>query len=232
MAQGFVVRPFAFMRLTHEGIRAGLAEVGAALETLEAEPNLAHRQSLHDTMEALCRVIHVHADIEEDGFFPLLDSQFANAAGNAGFAKEHVEEDACHDRVRAAIEGLADPTDASARGVLREAVAVWLASCEAHLLHEEEVMMPLTQKVHATQEGRAAAVGKIIASVPEEQVDGTLLPYVLERLEKTKPFGPLRMFVEATRMSMGPDRFARAAPVVRTHLSAEAVGKLESLGSL
>ncbi len=232
MSQEFTVRPFAFMRLTHDAIRAGMAEVAEQLAALEAAPSAEAAAALGGRFDEVRRCIDVHAAIEEKGFFPLLDERFDGAASGAGFLAEHETDLADQRAIGDAVAACREHPGAATVEPLAAAVRGWLERCERHLVHEEEIMMPLTQRVHETVEGRADAVGRLIDTVPAAELEGALMPYVLTRLEATKPFGPLRMFVEAVKISTGPERFAALAPLCRTHLSTDSVAKLEGCGAL
>lgn len=91
-------------------------------------------------------------------------------------------------------------------------------------------MMPLTQWVAPTAEGRAEVVGKIM-SLDWEALKSAHLPYVVEQLSETKPYGPLRMFVAAVQAASG-DRYSDLEPVVRSALPAQKVELLQGHGHL
>lgn len=179
-------------------LRAGFA----ALSRAAADGDL---DAIRGEYGELRKAIAVHQLHEDEVFFPMLDEQFDGAVRDAGLRETHVAEE----ERQAAFEAALASNDLAA---VRSALEAWAAPFEAHLVHEEEVMMPLTQKVAPTLEGRAAAVGRILdADWRALEVDH--LPYVVRTLGTTKPYGPVRMFVAALQVSAG-ERYTRLAPIV------------------
>lgn len=212
----FVVRPFAFMRLTHDALRSGFAAVRAAANAGDLETAAAQ-------WRALCAVIALHMKQEEASFFPLLDRLFDDAVANAKLRDTHEREVAHEERVEAAFAA----QDVVA---LVAALDAWAPDFEAHLAHEEEVMMPLTERVAPTLEGRAAAVHEILA-VDWSELRSTQLPYVAKALASTKPYGAVRMFVSAVQAAAGA-RYHELQPILREALPAEMVAMLVEHGHL
>lgn len=212
----FVVRPFAFMRLTHDALRSGFAAVHAAANAGDLEIAAAQ-------WHALCAVIALHMKQEETSFFPLLDRLFDQAVAKANLRDTHERELAHEERVEAAIE-------AQDRAALVAALDAWAPDFEAHLAHEEEVMMPLTDRVATTPEGRAAAVNEIL-NVDWEALRTSQLPYVAHALASTKPYGTVRMFVSAVQAAAG-GKYEELQPVLRDALPAEMVAMLVEHGHL
>ncbi len=174
-------------------------------------------------LTALQGAIQLHARHEEEVFFPLLDRLFDDAVLNANLRDAHEREDKYEAALIAALE--AEDIDA-----VRDAITAWAPSFEKHLVDEEEVMMPLTQRVHETVEGRAAAVADIVAldwsTFQEKQ-----LPYVLRSLSDTKPYGPLRMYVAAVEISTG-ERFSELQSIIATNVAPEKADLLRQHGHL
>jgi hemerythrin-like domain-containing protein len=207
----FIVRPFAFMRLTHEGLRDGFTRLREAAS--------AGVDEAREAFAALSPVIALHAAQEEQVFFPLLDERFDEVVRKAGLREAHAREHA----LQGALE------DALARGDLdatRAAVEAWTSSFEAHLRDEEEVMMPLTEKL----EGRAGHVRRIL-EVDWAALKRDHLPYVTRSLARTKPYGVVRTFVSAVQASAG-DGWAELEPIVRAGLLDPQVAQLTEDGHL
>ena len=129
----------AVMRNYHEVLRNDLAKV---LAPLAAAGDLA---AFGPAWDAYRRGIAVHAAMEDGvegaggGSAAMLDHYFDGAAGAAVFRAEHVREHAAQDAVTAALgQGV---------GALRAAFAAYQALAEAHLKHEEDVMMPLVARL-------------------------------------------------------------------------------------
>ncbi len=212
----FTVRPFAFMRLTHEALRAGLAGL---VESAEAGDLAGVRSGFG----ALRPVIRLHAQHEEQVFFPMLDRLFDGAVEKGGLRDAHVREEAHEERLASALETGDLPA-------ARAAVADWQSSFEAHLVDEEELMMPLTAQVAPTQEGRAAAVREIL-ELDWAALKTVHLPYVAASLAANKPYGPVRMFVAALQ-SAADERYAELEPVLRAALPAPVAASLQQHGHL
>jgi iron-sulfur cluster repair protein YtfE (RIC family) len=212
----FVVRPFAFMRLTHEALRDGFAQLKSAADDGDFDRAASSFTELLD-------VIDLHKEQEERVFFPMLDELFDGAVANAGLRENHVNEDAIAVRVDVALE-------ARDLATLQQALTEWAPSFEAHLFEEEEVMMPLTERVAPTLEGRAAAVHEILA-VDWERLKTIQIPYVVRSLSATKPYGPLRMFVAALQVAAG-DEYGGLEDHIRSALPEEKVAMLVEHGHL
>ncbi len=212
----FVVRPFAFMRLTHEALRAGFSDVQTAAAAGDID-------AARTEFDALRGVIEIHAKQEEQVFFPLLDELFEEVVTKAGLFDAHDREEQHFVAVESAL----------ADGDLERVVAEldrWTSSFERHLVEEEDVMMPLTQRVSDTLEGRAAAVREIMES-DWEGLRLNHLPYVVAALSRNKAYGPLRMFVSAVQVSSG-DRFGELEEVIRSSVTAEQESMLKQHGHL
>jgi len=125
----------AVMRNYHEVLRNDLAKVLAPLAAAGDVPGFA------SAWDAYCKAIAVHAAMEDGvegsggGSTAMLDHYFDGAAGAAVFREEHVQEHAHQRVVTAAIGG--------GVAALRAAFEAYRSAAEAHLQHEEDVMVPL-----------------------------------------------------------------------------------------
>ena len=129
----------AVMRNYHEVLRNDLAKV---LAPVAAAGDLA---SFATAWDGYCAAIAVHAAMEDGvegsggGSAAMLDYYFDGAAGAPVFKEEHVHEHANQRVVTAAIgEGPA---------ALRVAFETYRVAAEAHLKHEEDVMVPLVMRL-------------------------------------------------------------------------------------
>jgi hypothetical protein len=129
----------AIMRNYHEVLRNDLAKV---LAPLAAAGDLAGFVTARD---GYCAAIAVHAAMEDGvegsggGSAEMLDYYCDGAAGASVFKEEHVHERAIQSAVTAAI---------CARSVaLRVAFEKYRVATEAHLKHEEDVMVPLVMRL-------------------------------------------------------------------------------------
>ena len=211
----FTVRPFAFMRLTHEALRAGFQELVYMAE------GHAPVEELRARYAALARVIALHARQEEEVFFPILDAVADNAVTKAGLRDTHEHEEDNQAAVEAALKN-------GDIALICATLQAWAPDFESHLAEEEAVMMPLTRQVADTLEGRAAAVRHIMAVDWQELMEAHL-PYVTRALGQTKPYGPVRMFVAAVQAASG-ERYAEIEPILMAALPLEVVMRLGSHG--
>jgi hypothetical protein len=127
------------MRNYHEVLRNDLAKV---LAPLAAAGDLA---GFAPAWDDYCAAIAVHAAMEDGvegaggGSAAMLDHYFDGAAGAAVFKEEHVHE---HASQRAVKVALAEGPEA-----LRGAFESYRVVAEAHLQHEEDVMVPLVMRI-------------------------------------------------------------------------------------
>lgn len=129
----------AVMRNYHEVLRNDLAKV---LAPLAAAGDVA---AFAKAWKGYCAAIAVHAAMEDGvdgaggGSTAMLDHYFDGAAGAAVFREEHVHEHAAQRSVTAAAgEGPA---------AVRAAFEAYRVVAEAHLKHEEDVMVPLVMRL-------------------------------------------------------------------------------------
>ncbi|TNE88812.1 MAG: hypothetical protein EP330_13560 [Deltaproteobacteria bacterium] len=226
----FQVRPFAFMRLTHEAIRICRSTFLAHVEAFAADPSDARLEELAHGWAELRRCIRLHAAQEEAGFFPMLDEMFDGAASHAGFHGQHEGEDAHFERIESLIQACGD--DRGRIAELQAAAEAWAADNEHHLKHEEDIMMPLTQKVADTVDGRAAAVKRIIDAADRSESEQWQMPWVLSKLNEARPFGMVRMYAAALKTIHTDEEFARISPSLAAVVGDEAAAKLTAVGAL
>mmetsp|Transcript_31766 Transcript_31766/g.49706 ORF Transcript_31766/g.49706 Transcript_31766/m.49706 type:complete len:536 (-) Transcript_31766:350-1957(-) len=214
------VRPFAVMRLTHEAIRAGIIQINAFAEYGKFEEALKQYDTLREA-------IQVHATHAELGLFPLLDRLFDNVCTKANLKDEHDADFKFEEEIRNTLLEATKPAGDATAAIQK--VADWSTEHEKHLQHEEEVVMPLIEKVAETVEAQGAEMQKIIAShlVGFEDI---LLPFVANKLDHSKPFGPVKMFVEALQMSSTPATFARFVAIIRANVKASTAEQLDEQG--
>ena len=128
----------AAMRNYHEVLRNDLAKV---LAPLAAAGDVA---GFAPAWRDYCAAIAVHAAMEDGvegagGSAAMLDHYFDGAADAPAFKDEHVQE---HAGQRAVTAALGDGPDA-----VRSAFERYRTLAEAHLKHEEDVMMPLVARL-------------------------------------------------------------------------------------
>ena len=201
----------AIMRNYHEVLRNDLAKVLAP--RAEAGDLEGFAAAWGDYVHA----ISVHAAMEDGvegaggGITTMLDLYFDGAVNAALFRAEHVAEHA----LQAAV------TEAIAQGpeALRTAWAAYREGAEAHLLHEEDVMMPLVARL--PKEGKAALFAQwcVSAGIAQGGFDHLVAHGVasLAAFGSTKntPAGATRVFVQALKAVCTPEQWTRYLPIAR-----------------
>lgn len=184
--QGFQVRSFAVMRLTHEAIRyhiSGLQEGLSDISSLSDEDY----ENLKIRWTGLTRCIDLHAKQENEGFFPILAKMVEEKHDEKGLAKfdannetsfwqQHNTDD--HER-----EAITQAFNENDKQKTKQAFDTWIADHLPHLKDEEGVMMPLTKHTADTVEGRGAVVRSIL-SVDRNEYSVFQFAFVLTALFK------------------------------------------------
>jgi hypothetical protein len=201
----------AVMRNYHEVLRNDLSKV---------LPPLAEAGDLDGfavAWRAYQAAIAVHAAMEDGvegaggGSAAMLDHYFDGAAGAAMFKAEHVEEHA----MQAAV------TDAIAQGAaaVRPAFAAYRRFAEAHLKHEEDIMMPLVARLPQPKAPLFAewCVSAGIAHGGFEHfVAHGVQSLATHGSTKNTPAGATRVFVHALKTVCTSAQWARYLPVARS----------------
>lgn len=202
----------AVMRNYHEVLRNDLAQV---LAPLAEAGDLA---GFGRAWKNYCDAIAVHAAMEDGvagaggGITALLDRRFDGAVNAALFRAEHGDEHAMQDRVTSAI--------AQGPAALRTAWADYRACAEAHLLHEEDVMMPLVARLPGHERRTLFAEWCVSAGIAHGGFDhfvshGTASLATFGSTKNT-PAGATRVFVHALKTVCTPEQWARYGPIARS----------------
>ena len=200
----------AVMRNYHEVLRNDLAKV---LTPLAEAGNLARFAT---AWKAYTMAIAVHAAMEDGvagaggGSAAMLDHFFDGAAGAAMFKAEHVDEHAMQHAV----------TDAIPSGpiAVRKAFAAYRAVAEAHLKHEEDIMMPLVARLPQPK-APLFAHWCLTAGIAHGNFDH-FVAHGVQSLSafgsaKNTPVGATRVFVHALKTLCTPAQWAHYLPVAR-----------------
>jgi hypothetical protein len=202
----------AIMRNYHEVLRNDLAKV---LAPLAERGDLA---GFAPAWRAYVDAIAVHAAMEDGvagaggGITAMLDLHFDGAANAALFHAEHVEEHELQAAVTRAI-----PLGV---GALRDAFAAYRGCAEAHLLHEEDIMMPLVNRL--PREGKAALFAQWCVSAGiahggfKHLVAHGVASLAAFGSTKNSPVGATRVFVHSLKTVCTPEQWARYGPVARS----------------
>lgn len=202
----------AIMRNYHEVLRNDLAKVLARLA--EAGDVAGFAGAWQDYVGAIA----VHAAMEDGvdgaggGITNMLDLYFDGAVNAALFRAEHVDEHQLQDAVTRAL-----PQGAAA---LRAAWGPYRACAEAHLLHEEDVMMPLVARL--PQEGKAGLFAEwcVSAGMAHGGFDAFIAHGVASLAAfgstKNSPAGATRVFVHSLKTVCTPAQWGRLLPIARS----------------
>jgi len=121
------------------------------LKTLAAAAKDGDLAAFRAAWAAFKRFLAVHAAMEDGGVFTALDARFDNAATSAGLPGEHDEELADAAAVNAALES------GDAAAVAAAYLERYEPHHQAHLKHEEAVMMPLIARIPGPEKARFIA---------------------------------------------------------------------------
>jgi hypothetical protein len=200
----------AVMRNYHEVLRNDLCMV---LTPLAEAGDLA---AFALAWKAYTRAIAVHAAMEDGvegaggGSAAMLDHYFDGAAGASMFKDEHVQEHAAQQAVTDAIRAGAGP--------VRTAFAAYRTLAEAHLLHEEDIMMPLVARLPAPKTP-LFALWCVSAGIAHGGFDHFVAHGVQSLATygsaKNTPSGATRVFVHALKTVCTAAQWARYLPVAR-----------------
>lgn len=165
----------------------------------------------------LQRALNMHMHMENNGFFQLLDSIGDSAVSNAGLGNEHTHDLNLQEKVDQAIS----EQNTSA---LKEAFQAWSDEHLAHLLHEEEVMMPIIPNAGKTcvEHGQVVHDRLLSAIDSMEEFDWTLA-WILNKLMNAKTSEPppelmVRVFVWGLHYSADDKQWQRWLPVVKNNV--------------
>lgn len=201
----------AVMRNYHEVLRNDLSKV---LSPLAEAGDVA---GFSTAWQAYTGAIAVHAAMEDGvegaggGSAAMLDHYFDGAAGAAVFKEEHVQEHA----MQAAV------TDAIPRGTdaLRAAFEAYRAMAEAHLKHEEDIMMPLVARLPAPKAPLFAS-WCLTAGIAHGGFDHFVTHGVQSLAAwgsaKNTPVGATRVFLHSLKTICTPAQWRQYLPLART----------------
>jgi hypothetical protein len=202
----------AVMRNYHEVLRNDLAKVLAPLADAGDVAGFA------SAWQVYVGAIGVHAAMEDGvdgaggGITRMLDLYFDGAVNAALFRAEHADEHELQDAVTRAL-----PQGGAA---LRDAWGAYRACAEAHLQHEEDVMMPLVARL--PQEGKAGLFAEwcVSAGMAHGGFD-TFVAHGVASLAafgstKNSPAGATRVFVHSLKTVCTPAQWALLLPTVRS----------------
>lgn len=200
----------AVMRNYHEVLRNDLAKV---LAPLAAAGDLAGFATAWD---GYCAALAVHAAMEDGvegaggGSAAMLDYYFDGAAGALVFKEEHVREHANQRVVTAAID--------EGPVALRVAFETYRVAAEAHLKHEEDVMVPLVMRLpnpKAPKFAQWCVSAGIAHGAFEHFVAHGVESLATYGSAKNTPAGATRVWVHSLKAVCSPEQWAAYLPIAR-----------------
>jgi len=200
----------AVMRNYHEVLRNDLAK---ELAPLAAAGDVA---GFAPAWRDYCAAIAVHAAMEDGvegaggGSAAMLDHYFDGAAGAPLFKEEHVEE---HAGQRAVTAALSDGPDA-----VRAAFARYRDLAEAHLKHEEDVMMPLVARLENPKAPKFAqwcVTAGVAHGGFEHFVAHAVRSLSTHGSTRNPPVVATRVWVHALKAVSSADQWAAYLPIAR-----------------
>ena len=209
--------PPAVMRNYHEVLRNDLCKV---LTPLSEAGDVA---AFSAAWKAYTAAIAVHAAMEDGvagaggGSVAMLDLHFNGAAGQAMFKEEHVQEHAMQHAVTDAL--------AQSAATVRTAFAAYRVVAEAHLQHEEDIMMPLVARLPSPKAPLFAhwcLSAGIAHGGFEHFVAHGVKSLATHGSAKNTPVGATRVFVHALKAVCTPAQWEQYRPVAR-HAAPQAI---------
>lgn len=190
------------MRLTHEAIRAGLNN----LEALNNNLSLETGPQLKAAFGEVKRVIELHANQEDNAFYPPLEKKRPNITHT--FTEEHEAEHRAFDRLSRQMENL--PEDESGLMEVQTSMKDWIAQHRAHLVHEEDILMNILPKAFTYVE--SVAVVRSILEYDLTEFEQFQLGWVFERLKGPQRKVYLGMLKGCSPKGKFPDFVTKVRP--------------------
>ncbi len=200
----------AVMRNYHEVLRNDLAKVLAPLAEAGDIPGFSSAWADYRA------AIAVHAAMKDGvagsggGSTAMLDHYFDGAAGSAVFREEHVQEHAHQGIVTAAI--------GQGASALRAAFGEYRVAAEAHLKHEEDVMVPLVIRLpepKAPKFSQWCLSAGIAHGGFEHFVAHGVMSLATHGSTRNPPAIATRVWVHSLKTVCTPEQWARYLPIAR-----------------
>ena len=198
---------FAILRNTHEAFRTSIRLQHEALK-------LGNTASFAAEWHAFKRALAVHVAMEDHTMFALLDEVGAGAITAAGLPDEHVDDERFAGRVDAALV-------AGSTALLHGSWLAWKDVHLRHLVHEEEIVTPLTMKTAPTPQARGRLVHERILTPTETLPDfDWSIGWVVHRLSEfgstaQPPQVATRVFAWGLQNACSRSQWRRLRPIVR-----------------
>jgi Hemerythrin HHE cation binding domain len=198
---------FAILRNTHEAFRTSIRLQEQALK-------LGDDTRLRAEWRAFRRALAVHVAMEDHTMFALLDEVGADAITAAHLPDEHVEDQRFAAQVDAAL----------AAGRAAWLYGSWMAWKDVHLrhlVHEEEIITPLTVKTAPTPQARGRIVHERVLTPTESLPDfAWAIAWVVRHLSEfgstaQPPHVATRVFAWGLQNACSRSQWRRLRPIVQ-----------------
>ena len=190
------------MRLTHEAIRSGINNLEEITQNLSPDTI----GPLQENFAALKRVIELHANQEDQVFYPPLEERHPKLTH--AFSEEHEAEHQAFSRLSTLIDALNG--EGPDLGTIKTAMEDWIKQHRAHLVHEEEILMKILPKTFTFVESV-----KIVRSILEydlKEFEEFQLNWVFQRLKGPQRKVYLSMLQGCSPEGKFPDFVAKIRP--------------------
>jgi hypothetical protein len=142
------------MRNAHEALRASLKLLEKTLDGPSVE-----REHFYSLWESFLRSMRAHMNIEDTDVFKLLDESSNGEITNDGLFSVHfTDEEFLNHVVQTSLPKEGSSASDEDWAKFKEQWMSWKEMHEHHLVAEEKIMMPLTQKTGETPEERSLVV--------------------------------------------------------------------------
>lgn len=222
--------PIRGIRFIHKAIRTEVAD----LEDFAREfalGNRRDREELTRRLNFLETVVHMHAQGEDDVWFPALDGKAPMVTQS--YVLDHRADETRFARINALLAEIAAGTEDARRGAawqLHREIVSLNATLSAHVWKEEEQLVPLTEERFSFEEQEQIS-GNAIRHVPPE-LNLDMAPWMLRALTPDEQEQNLRMIMAAAP----PQAFQEIVGRVRRDLPmeswAEIVQRIPELKSM
>jgi iron-sulfur cluster repair protein YtfE (RIC family) len=198
---------FAILRNTHEAFRTSIRLQEQALK-------LRDESSFSVEWQAFKRALAVHVAMEDHTMFALLDEVGAGAITAAHLPDEHVEDERL-------VAGVDASLAAGNPALLCGTWAAWKKEHLRHLVHEEEIVTPLTMKTAPTPQARGRIVHERVLTPTESLPDfDWSIGWVVRRLSDfgstaQPPYVATRVFAWGLQNACSRSQWPRLRPIVQ-----------------
>ena len=198
---------FAILRNTHEAFRTSIRLQQQALK-------VGDKASFSAEWQGFKRALAVHMAMEDRTMFALLDEVGTGAIKAARLPDEHVDDERFAARVDPALA-------AGSPALLYGTWAAWKDVHLRHLVHEEEIVTPLTMKTAPTPQARGRIVHERVLTPTENLPDfDWSIGWVVRRLSDfgstaQPPHVATRVFAWGLQNACSLRQWRRLRPIVQ-----------------